>query len=429
MSGLPSFRTGDDLAGAIADAAPWLADGDVVVVTSKVVSKVEGRVREAPVDPEKRRELVLRESLRVVATAGGTMITRNRLGITQAAAGIDASNVEVDEVVLLPLDPDGSAAGLRRGLREWLGVEVAVIITDTMGRAWRNGQIDAAIGSAGIEVLWGYAGSVDAYGNELAVTSMAIADEVAAAADLVKGKLGGVAAAVVRGLPGIPVDGPVAAELVRDVEHDLFWLGTREAIARGRAEAVLARRSVREFADVPVSAEAVRRALSAALTSPAPHGSGPVRFVWVRTRRRRVALLDAMREAWRRDLRADGWSESRIERRVRRGDLLYRAPELIIPFLVSDQAHVYPDAARRQAEERMFTVAGGAAVGALLIALAAEDLGSCWVGSTIFCPRVATDLLDLPSSWQALGAVAIGHAVEPSTVRPGAPLTDWVVEC
>ena len=204
VTGLPEFRPGDDLTAALAAAAPWLRDGDVVVVTSKVVSKCEGRIVAAPEDPEERdalrRRLIDAEAVRVLARKGRTLITENALGLIQAAAGVDGSNIGTTELALLPQNPDASAAALRAGLREALGVSVAVVITDTMGRAWRNGQTDAAIGAAGLTVLYGYAGAVDRHGNELLVTEVAVADEIAAAADLVKGKLTAVPVAVVRGL-------------------------------------------------------------------------------------------------------------------------------------------------------------------------------------------------------------------------------------
>lgn len=425
MRGLPEFRPGDDLAAAIAEAAPWLADGDVVVVTSKVVSKVEGRLVPAPTDPDDRdtlrRKLIDAETERVLARRGRTVIVANKLGIVQAAAGVDGSNVRRDELALLPVDPDASAARLRAGLAERLGVDVAVVITDTMGRAWRLGQTDVAIGSAGMTVLHRYAGAHDAEGNELLVTEVAVADEVAAAADLVKGKLGAVPVAVVRGLRPVD-DGSAARDLVRPLHDDLFRLGTDEAMAVGRRhghrEAVLLRRSVRAFTDDPVDPEAVRRAVGVALTAPAPHHSTPIRFGWLRDPRRRTELLDAMAARWRAHLTADGHSQEEIERRIRRGDLLRRAPELILPFRTSDGMHSYPDEARRLAERTMFTVAGGAAVQSLLVALAAEGLGSCWVGSTIFAPDIVRRVLNLPSDWQPLGAVAVGVPAEPLTPRP-----------
>lgn len=425
VTGLPEFRPGDDIAEHLAAQAPWLADGDVLVVTSKIVSKAEGRIVAAPTDPEgrdtARRALVDQEAVRVLARKGRTLITENRLGIVQAASGVDGSNVAEGELVLLPTDPDASAKALRAALATRLGVDVAVVITDTMGRAWRNGQIDAAIGAAGLRVLHDYAGAVDGQGNELFVTQVAIADELAAAADLVKGKLGGVPVAVVRGLP-IDDDGSSAAALLRGGVDDLFWLGTAESIEKGRKEAVPLRRSVRAFAAEPVDPERIRAAVAAGLTAPAPHHTHPVRFVWLRDPAKRAALLAAMADKWRADLTADGLDPERVQRRVARGQILADAPEVIIPFCVPDGAHDYPDARRQAAEQTMFTVAVGAAVQGLLVALAADGLGSCWIGSTIFAPEVTREVLDLPGDWNPLGAIAIGHPLEEPTPRTvGAP--------
>jgi coenzyme F420-0:L-glutamate ligase/coenzyme F420-1:gamma-L-glutamate ligase len=425
VPGLPEFRPGDDLARAVAAAAPWLVDGDVVVVTSKVVSKAEGRLVAAPADPEARdalrRELVDGEAERVLARRGRTLIVANKLGIVQAAGGVDGSNVRRDELALLPADPDASAARLRSALKAHLGVDVAVVVTDTMGRCWRIGQTDAAIGSAGLPVLHRYGGAADTEGNELVVTEVALADEVAAAADLVKGKLGGLPVAVVRGMAPVD-DGSAARDLVRPLDDDLFALGTAEAVelgrSQGRREAVLLRRSVRDFADVAVDPQALRRAVGVALTAPAPHHSTPFRFGWVRDPARRTALLDAMAARWRADLEADGRPPDEVARRMRRGDLLRRAPELVLPFRTGAGMHTYPDEARRAGERTMFTVAGGAAVQSLLVALAAEGLGSCWVGSTIFAPDVVRDVLGLPADWEPLGAVAVGVPAVPTVPRP-----------
>ncbi len=430
VPGLPEFRPGDDLATVIAAAASWLRDGDIVVVTSKVISKCEGRVVPSPADADERdalrRRLIEGEAVRVLARKGRTLITANRHGLVQAAAGVDGSNVETTELALLPQDPDASAAALRCALNRLLGVDVAVIVTDTMGRAWRNGQIDAAIGSAGVPVLHSYAGTRDSHGNELLVTEVAVADEIAAAADLVKGKLTAVPVAVVRGLT-MADDGSTAAKLLRGGNDDLFWLGTEESIDLGRRQAQLLRRSVRQFADRPVDPALIEDAVAEALTAPAPHHTRPARFVWLSDQGLRHRLLDELKEKWRVDLTADGHSPESVERRVAKGQILYDAPEVVIPFMVPDGAHHYPDAHRCTAEKTMFTVAVGAAVQGLLVALAVRGAASCWIGSTIFAPDAVRRVLDLPDNWEPLGAVAIGYPGEPPQPRHPAQPGDLLV--
>jgi len=228
--GVPEVTAGADLASLLL-AVTDLADGDIVVVTSKVVSKAEGRVVEGD-----REDWLAAETLRVVARRGATTIVRNRLGLTLAAAGIDASNVEPGRLVLLPLDPDASARRLRSRLYDETGRNVGVIVTDTAGRAWRVGQTDIAVGAAGVLVSIDHDGLVDGYGNPLAVTLPVLADELAGAAELAQGKLTGRPFAVVRGRADLvlPVadDGPGAASLVRPEGGDLFGYGAREAVVR-----------------------------------------------------------------------------------------------------------------------------------------------------------------------------------------------------
>jgi coenzyme F420-0:L-glutamate ligase/coenzyme F420-1:gamma-L-glutamate ligase len=234
VAGLPEFAPGDDLAVAIAEAAPWLADGDVVVVTSKVVSKVEGRLVPVPpgADREKvRLQAVEDEAVRVVARRGPLAIVQTRQGWVVAAAGIDASNVGLDALVLLPEDGDASARTLRSRLRELLGVEVAVVVSDTFGRTWREGLTDVAVGAAGISALIDHRGAVDAFGNRLETTRTAVVDELASAADLVKGKLGGIPVAVIRGLAvERPDPDPGTRPLVRLPADDLFPYGARDLV-------------------------------------------------------------------------------------------------------------------------------------------------------------------------------------------------------
>jgi coenzyme F420-0:L-glutamate ligase/coenzyme F420-1:gamma-L-glutamate ligase len=247
VAGIGRIEPGDDLVAIIGDAAPWLRDGDVLVVTSKIVSKAEGRLIEVPADgPEReaaRVAAVRAETARTVAVRGATRIVATHHGFVLASAGIDASNVDTNRLVLLPKDPDASARALRAGLAERYGRNVAVIISDTMGRPWRLGLTDTAIGVAGIAPLQDYRGQRDPYGNELQLTVTAVVDELAGAADLVKGKVDQVPVAVVRGFPhvlpagGPDGDGPGAVALVRDAASDLFPLGAAEARAAGMAEA------------------------------------------------------------------------------------------------------------------------------------------------------------------------------------------------
>ena len=235
VSGLPEVREGDDVAALISNAAE-LQDGDVVVVAHKVVSKAEGRVvRVAELEPStlaeriaesdgrdaRQVEAVLRETARIVRMRPPLVIAETRHGFVCASGGVDASNApEPGSLILLPEDPDASAERIRTGLRERTGREVGVIVSDSFGRAWRQGTTDVAIGAAGVRVLLDLDGQRDAAGYELHATTIAVADEIAGAAELVMGKLDGVPAAIVRGLH---LAGTGAArDIVMPAERDLF---------------------------------------------------------------------------------------------------------------------------------------------------------------------------------------------------------------
>jgi len=424
VPGLPEIQPGDDVAALLSTAlealaasgGPRLAEGDILVVTSKILSKAEGRVRQAT----DREAAIDEETVRVVARRENLRIVENRLGLVMAAAGVDASNTAPGTVLLLPEDPDRSAAELSDALLRIQGARVGIIVSDTFGRVWRNGLVDQAIGAAYLTPVQDLRGAADAHGNELAVTVTAVADELAAAGELVKGKLGGVPVALVQGLSALVSNerGAGAKALRRPSEQDLFSLGTAEARALGRAEAVHARRTIRSFTADPVAEETVERAVAAAITAPAPHHTTPWSFVEVRTPEVQARLLDAMLEAWVKDLRGDGFSETAIDKRTKRGDVLRGAPVLLVPCLTMEGSHTYPDDRRNASEREMFLVSTGAAIENLLVALAVEGLGAAWISSSIFCRSTVREALELPDHWDPMGCVAVGHPAAPAPDRP-----------
>lgn len=255
VEGIPEVQPGDDLAHLIRDAVASepLVDGDILIVTSKIVSKAEGRV----VAAADREDAITAETVRVVATrprsdGGVTRIVQNRLGIVGAAAGVDASNTAEGTILLLPVDPDASARALAAELRTATGARVGIIISDTLGRPWRDGQTDIAIGAAGVHVFDDLHGQLDSSGKKLVVTHPCVADELAAAGDLVKGKLSGCPVAVVRGMGRLVgrLDLPGAASIVRDAERDMFRLGADEAHRAGFDEGFAAGRAAARGEDL-----------------------------------------------------------------------------------------------------------------------------------------------------------------------------------
>src|SRR5947207_5605633 len=401
VDGLAEVRPGDDLASMLEEPLRALGarSGDVVVVTQKVVSKAEGRV----VPDGDRAGWVERETERVVARRGDLTIAATRHGFVCANAGVDASNVDGGGLTLLPVDPDGSAERIRSALTGSLAIEdLGVVITDTFGRAWREGVINVAIGVAGIPALIDLRGAPDHTGRELEATIVALADEIAAASGLVMGKAARVPAALVRGVATGGARPGRGADLVRGAQDDLF----RES----PLQSLHARRTIRSFAPGPVPREALEEAICAACTAPAPHHTRPWRFSVLTGAPAKRGLLAAIAEAWRADLRGDATPEDVIARRIANSDaVLGQAPVLIVPWVSFSGSHPYGDAERSHAEQEMFMLSGGAAIQNLMLALHAQGLASCWVSSTLFCKQETREALGLSDEWIPLGSIAIGR--------------------
>jgi coenzyme F420-0:L-glutamate ligase/coenzyme F420-1:gamma-L-glutamate ligase len=398
VEGIPEIRPGDDLGAIVAAAIPAseLRPGDVVAVTQKVVSKAEGRL----VRSRDRADWVMRETRRVVAQRDDVVISETAHGFVCANAGVDASNVAEGWLSLLPEDPDRSAEELRKRLSVDAGTDVAVVVTDTFGRAWRRGVVDVAIGAAGLPALLDLRGTSDHTGRTLEATVVALADQVAAAAGLVMGKADRAPVAVVRGVDAAGEAIP-AREIVRPPEEDLFRESPLTAIS--------ARRTIRSFGDGKVPTAALEEAIRAACTAPAPHHTRPWLFVALRSAASKRRLLSAMAVAWRADLERDGTPEHVIARRIAKSDaVLGAAPALIVPLIRLRGSHAYADVERSVAERDMFVLSGGAAIQSLLLALHAQGLASSWISSTLFCAEETRAALGLDDEWIPLGSVAAG---------------------
>lgn len=271
LAGIGEVVPGDDLGSAIlaavdADPSGPLRDGDILVVTSKIVSKSEDRA----VPADQREAAIRAAAVHTLARRGPTRIVRTKAGLVLAAAGIDNSNVVPGEVLQLPVDADASAARIRAAIAERTGVDVGVVVSDTLGRAWRNGQTDTAIGSAGVRVVDDFAGRRDPYGNDLHVTAVAVADELASAADLVKTKLAGRPVALVRGLAHLVTDdGGTARDLTRPATQDLFGYGAQEAVLAAVLAALGQPERYEELVDLP-RAERADALLIGTLAPPVP---------------------------------------------------------------------------------------------------------------------------------------------------------------
>lgn len=412
------FQAGDSLVDAIDDALraakETLQPYDVLLITSKVVSLTENAVVTRPQGDltQARRDQARRDADSIVADSPHVLVTRTHHGFVAANGGIDASNMaDGTKLLLLPHDPDGSAASLREAIQTRHGVPTAVIITDTFGRAWRMGQTDVALGVSGISALRDERGQSDLYGHTLDVTEAAVADALAGASDLVRTKASGTPFVLVRGVdPALFADtkNREGATLVRPADRDLFRFGGPTAVEEGLG----ARRTVRQFEkNRLVDEQVLTKAVEAALSVSAPHHATPWQFVQL-TDTTRDLLLTRMAALWQHDLARDGVSDTTIAARREKSDRVLRdAPTLLAAFVSLDGAHTYPDRRRSRAEQNLFLLSGGAAIQNFQVTLSAHGAASAWLSAPLFCTDVVRLTLRTPATWYPVGFLACGYPV------------------
>lgn len=434
IPGLPEIEPGCDLprliCGAAAAAGLRLEDGDVLVVASKAVAKWRGCVvRPEDVTPGPRArgispilnkspaycQIVLDQTREIVRLAPGVLITRTRHGFVLANAGVDASNTaRPGEYVVLPEDLDGLARRLRGALAALCQKAPAVIISDTFGRPWRNGQTDLAVGCAGLSPLLDLRGRRDDIGQSLRCTMTAVADELAAAADLVSGKTGRIPAVLIRGY-ACPAGEEGAAALVMPRERDLFGPDPAGGCALA---ALLLRRSVRRFARREIPGVLLSQVLAAGDRAPSAHNAKPWHFCAVSDPARRRAFCGALAQRHRRDMERSGFSPERIEAKLARSrDTLGTAGAYIVLF--ARQAVPDNPLAENGEAERLLTAQSVAlAGGQMLLAAAFLGLGACWYAAPLFCADLVRELCAAPEGYTPQGMIALGYPAPDADLPP-----------
>ncbi|MGH6789428.1 MAG: coenzyme F420-0:L-glutamate ligase [Pseudolabrys sp.] len=426
LSGVPLVKPGNDLAGiilaALATSQEKLCGGDVIVIAQKIVSKSTGRIvqlasvepsaealalaREVNKDP-RLVELILRESTEVIRKRRDVLVVAHRLGFIMANAGIDHSNVEQgsgdDTALLLPENPDEICSSLRTKLKALTGADVAIVINDSHGRAFRNGTVGVAIGASGLPALTDRRGEPDLYGRRLQTTEVALADEIAAAASLLMGQGDeGRPIVIARGVPMQSRDGS-ASELIRPKSLDLFRAPAGTALLRGR-------RSIRRYLQQPVSRALLETILETAACAPSAHNRQPWRFAIVQDDDSKKRLATAMGDRLRADRTQDGDASEAIDHDVARSFArITSAPAVILVCLTMEDMDRYPDARRSSAEHQMAVQGTAMATQNLLLAAHEAGLGASVMCAPLFCPDTVRDALDLPAHWEPQVLVTLGY--------------------
>lgn len=445
LPSIPLVKPGDDLAEIIAVALraadERLLDGDILVVAQKIVSKAEGRlVHLATVQPSARAqelarisgkdprlvELILRESIEVVRCRRNALIVLHRLGFVMANAGIDLSNVEQEEsqdstALLLPEDPDASCAALRVRLRGITGADVAVIMNDSHGRAFRNGTVGVAIGASGLATLVDRRGEPDLFGRPLQTTEVGLADEIAAAASMLMGQAHeGRPVVLIRGLFFRRADGS-AKQLIRPKEQDLFLTRAQAPTANNSSaeQIIRSRRSIRHYRPEPVPEAVVEGILQSAICAPSAHNRQPWRFAVIYDAPTKRELARRMGERLRADRTADGDPADVIAEDVERSYArITSAPVVILVCLSMDEMDVYPDGRRNVCERQMAVQSTAMAAQNILLAAHAANLGASTMCAPLFCPETVRATLGLAPDWEPQMLITLGYpAGEPKPFR------------
>lgn len=455
LSGVPLVRDGDDLTRIVTDAlaasCQSLRDGDVLVIAQKIVSKAEGRmVRLADVRPSPRAlalagevekdprivELILRESTEIVRHRPGVLVVAHRLGFVMANAGIDQSNVEhvndQETALLLPEDPDRTCAALRSALKQSTGADVAVIISDSHGRAFRNGTVGVAIGVSGLAGVADLRGKPDLFGRRLQSTEVGLADEIASAASLLMGQADeGRPIVLARGIPGPRREG-AGSELVRAKTIDLFRLppsaeGTSSVDAAAADRLLRGRRSIRRYAPTPVPDAVIDRILNLTIAAPSAHNRQPWRFAVLKKPADRLRLAEAMAERLRSDRSRDGDPKDAIEQDASRSIArIAGAPLAILVCLTMEEMDVYADGRRSAAEHQMAVQGTAMAMQNLLLAAHAAGLGASVMCAPLFCQDTVRSALRLPQAWEPQALLTLGYPAAPGKPFQRKKLADVV---
>ena len=450
LAGVPLVKSDDDLLSitlaALKQSNEQLHDGDVLVVAQKIVSKAEGRlVSLADVTPSSRAEalarevnkdprlveLILQESTEVVRARWDVLVVEHRLGFVLANAGIDQSNVEHGQsselALLLPRDPDASCAKLRAALKTHTGADVAVIINDSHGRAFRNGVVGVALGVSGTTALSNLRGTPDLFNRSLRHTEVGTADEIAAAASLVMGQgAEGRPMVLVRGIQALHHDGK-AADLIRPKELDLFRTPWMASTPPEHLNALLGRRTIRRYLDKQVPDQLVEELLRAATYAPSAHNRQPWRFAVLKSADAKLRLARAMGERLRMDRTGDGDLPEIIEADVARSSRrITNAPVVIVVCLTMEDMDRYGDLARSSAEHQMAMQGTAMAMQNLLIAAHALGLSSSIMCAPLFCPDTTRASLDLPAHWEPQALITLGWPGGPAKAFQRRALTDVI---